>query len=186
MNSVLSNPVDIIAGALLWPILVAACYGIRYGYRRIFAKYPLEGNWHVYHYTMREGAKQLIHCEWRIRKGIRRKYRGGIFYGDVGQAKRKIYRLCVDEEKGTFRFAARSVVDSETFQVRTKGIFFDGCQPLYGVFVGINFDSKAFAGIEIVTKTELTREEIAGVIGRNFQLDAEKLMITVDNPAEGE
>jgi len=163
---------DLLLGALLVPALQAFGFALRYVYRRIRTRYPLEGKWHCYHYTFKKGDLSLIHREWHIRKGFRRRYRGAIY-----EDSQKVYRLRIVEERGTFLFFVRSVDGTETFQVRSTALFTDHQQPSFGLFVALTFDENVFAGMNILTRTRRSKAQIDEIAERHYRMCTEKPLI---------
>lgn len=166
------HPIEILLGAVLVPAVQALGFGFRYVYRRIRTCYPLEGKWHCYHYTFKEGKLSLIHREWHIRKGFRRKYCGAIY-----QDSKRVYRLRIVEERGTFLFFSRSVDGTETFQVRSNALFTDHQQPSFGLFVALTFDENVFAGMNILTRTKRSKVQIDEIAERHFRICSEQPLI---------
>ncbi len=165
---------DLLLGALLVPALQALGFALRYLYRRIGTRYPLEGKWHCYHYTFKEGELSLIHREWHIRKGFRRKYCGAIY-----EDSKRVYRLKIVEERGTFLFFVRSVDGTETFQVRSKALFTDHQRPSFGLFVALTFDENVFAGMNILTRTKRSKVQIDEIAERHFRICSEQPLIVL-------
>jgi hypothetical protein len=165
---------DLLLGALLVPALRMIGFALRYVYRRIRTRYPLEGKWHCYHYTFKEGELVPIHREWHIRKGFRRKYCGAIY-----EDSKRVYRLRIVEERGTFLFFVRSDDGTETFQVRSKALFTDHQQPSFGLFVALTFDEDIFAGINVLTRTERCKVQIDEIAERHFRVYSEQPLIVL-------
>jgi hypothetical protein len=116
-----------------------------------------------------------MHREWLIRKGINYKYRGWII--DKGK---KVYRLSIGEEEGSFVISARSLNDEETFQVRARSTFYDGQQSVFGLHVASHFDRKVFVGVHILSRKALSEKRLDVVIHRNYRHYANRFLIEVD------
>jgi hypothetical protein len=86
----------------------------------------------------------------------------------------------VDEENGTFLFLARSLGDPETFYVRTRGIFFDDRQPIFGLHVALNFDSKIYGGVKVLTRSEISEDQVEDIIQRNFENPKDQPLMVVN------
>jgi hypothetical protein len=165
---------ELLLGALIVPPLQGLGFSVRYIYRRICTRYPLEGKWHCYHHTFKKGELSLIHREWHIRKGFRRKYCGAIY-----EDSKRVYRLRIIEERGTFLFFVRSVDGTETFQVRSTALFTDHQQPSFGLYIALTYDENIFAGMNVLTRNRCSKAQIDEIAARHFRIHTDRPLIVL-------
>ena len=175
MDELTSNALKALAGAVLWPALHGSYIFARYLYRRARTSYPLEGRWHAYSRTIQLGELRSVHRKWLIHKGINYKYRGWIL-----EKGKKVYRLSIVEEEGSFVVSAKALNGGETFQVRARSTFYDRQQSVFGLHVASHFDRKVFVGVHLLSRKVLSEQRLDDVIHRNYRHYANRFLIEVD------
>lgn len=166
--------IGVILGAV-FPYLIKFAFSV---YRR-FRPFFLEGLWYSYYFIYQDGVPTIKHETWNVKKGILNKF---VVKADDLQSEATTFRLryrgTLSKEQNLFTVILKPETHKEEILIRFKGTYDYGQKILLGLWSGIDLDGYACVGPQIISRTELSDEEIVDAV-RKVEVESEKKLMKI-------
>ena len=155
-----------LAGFLLGYFFTYIIKGTNYIWRKIFSKNYLTGQWNSYYQVWENNRPVLKRENWTIRFGFSSKLRVNIDTGDNLSFSGELF-----EEKGNLIV----IIKAKDFNERVFGRYpipIPGNDTtVVGLYLGVDFNGHATAGVNILSRIELQVNELSALLKDNTDFD---------------
>lgn len=155
------NWIPTIAGAVLGYALPYTAKFIQFIVGLPFRKELLEGTWHAYHFTRMHGVTIVRYEKWEIRRNLLNKL---IIRAEDPKISDLKYRGFISVERNYLLVSLKGVKHKEEVQMRFFDTIPTGQDIAFGLAMGVDFDNKPKAHIQIMSRRQLSNKEAREIL----------------------